>query len=68
MRLAHFHQLVSDEFGPALGQLHLSSHVLSGYGATPAELIEQGVDPRTVWWALCQDFEVPESRWLGEDY
>lgn len=68
MRLAQFNQLVSDEFGSALGQFHVDSHVLSGYGQTSAELIEQGVDVREVWWALCRDFEVPENRWLGEDY
>ncbi|QTH58632.1 DUF3046 domain-containing protein [Corynebacterium hindlerae] len=68
MRLAQFHQLVSDEFGPALGRMHIESHVLTGFGKTPAELIEQGVDVREIWWQLCRDFDVPESRWLGEDY
>ncbi|MEJ5996936.1 DUF3046 domain-containing protein [Corynebacterium sp. H130] len=68
MRLAQFHQLVNDEFGPSLGQYHLDSHVLSGFGATPRELIEQGEDVRQVWWAMCRDFDIPESRWLGEDY
>ncbi|MEJ5927072.1 DUF3046 domain-containing protein [Corynebacterium sp. H128] len=68
MRLAQFHQLVADEFGPVLGRQHVSSHVLAEYGATPAQLLEQGVDMRRIWWALCRDFEVPQSRWLGEDY
>lgn len=68
MRLAQFHQLVNDEFGSALGQFHIESHVLSGYGQTPQQAIEQGVDVREVWWAICRDFEIPENRWLGEDY
>ena len=45
----------------------LESHVLAEYGATPAELIERGVEPRDVWWALCRDHDVPEERWLGPD-
>lgn len=68
MRLAHFHQLVSDEFGVSLGKMYLSTHVLTDFGHTPEELIEHGVDVREIWWALCRDFDVPESRWLGEDY
>lgn len=67
MRLAEFHRLVTDEFGGATGNYYLHSHVLSDQGATPQQLIDEGADLRQVWWALCRDFDVPASRWLGED-
>ena len=67
MRLADFHRFVEAEFGDSHGPWLLESHVLAEYGATPAELIERGVEPRDVWWALCRDHDVPEERWLGTD-
>ena len=50
MRLADFHRFVEAEFGDPHGSWLLESHVLAEYGATPAELIERGVEPRDVWW------------------
>ena len=39
-------------------------HVLSGFdGRTAMQAIEDGVDPREVWRALCADFDVPRSEW-----
>ncbi|WP_047240399.1 DUF3046 domain-containing protein [Corynebacterium epidermidicanis] len=67
MRLAEFHRLVADEFGADTGKFYLSSHIVSGGDQTPLEMIENGVDLREIWWALCRDFEVPKERWLGED-
>ncbi|AIU91957.1 DUF3046 domain-containing protein [Corynebacterium ulcerans] len=67
MRLTEFHQLVVDEFGSARGPWLLHSHVLAALGDTPDRLIEHGVEPRAVWWALCEDFSIPESRRLGLD-
>jgi hypothetical protein len=29
--------------------------------------VERGADLREVWWALCDDFDVPEDRRLGAD-
>jgi hypothetical protein len=42
----------------------LVDHVLSGFGGrTAAQAIEDGIDPREVWRALCADFDVPRSEW-----
>jgi Protein of unknown function (DUF3046) len=42
----------------------LVDHVLTGLGGrTPARAIEDGVDPRDVWRALCADFDVPRNQW-----
>ena len=67
MRLTEFHQLVTDEFGDAKGKWVVSSHIFPGEGKTAGELIDAGVDPRTVWDRLCEDFDVPDERRLGLD-
>jgi hypothetical protein len=42
----------------------LADHVLTGFdGRTGAQAIEDGVDPRDVWRALCVDFDVPREQW-----
>ena len=67
MRLAEFHRLIAGEFGDVYGRYLVDSHVLAGVGVTAAEAMERGDDLRRVWWALCDDFEVPEERRLGAD-
>lgn len=68
MRLAEYNQLIVDEFGDQQGKWISHSHVLSQLGGTPDELIDDGVEPRRVWMALCEDFDVPNERRLGVDY
>jgi hypothetical protein len=67
MRRTEFDRLVTGEFGETFGSWISGSHVLTGYGATTDELVERGTDLREIWWALCDDFEVPENRRLGAD-
>ena len=33
------------------------------YSYSRAQAIEDGVDPREVWRALCADFDVPRDQW-----
>ena len=64
MRLTEFHELVTDQFGSVRGASVLVDHVLSSLGGrTAARAVEDGVDPRDVWRALCVDFDVPRERW-----
>ena len=64
MRLTEFQELVEGQFGPARGASMIVDHVLTGLGGrTPARAIEDGVDPRDVWRALCADFDVPRDQW-----
>ena len=68
MRLSQFRDLVRAEFGQARGDAIVSDlTLLSLGGRTPASAIEQGVDPREVWLALCVEFDVPPERRLGPD-
>ena len=64
MRLTEFNELVTGWFGAAYGSSVLADHVLTGLGGrTGGQAIEDGVDPRDVWRALCVDFDVPRARW-----
>ena len=64
MRLTEFHELVENQFGSVRGPSLLVDHVLTGFGGrTAAQAIEDGVEPRDVWRALCADFDVPRNQW-----
>ncbi len=64
MRLTDFTELMTEQFGEQTAASMLVDHVLTGLGGrTGAQAIEDGVDPRDVWQALCADFDVPRSRW-----
>ncbi|MBS9531981.1 DUF3046 domain-containing protein [Mycobacterium sp. M1] len=64
MRLTEFHERVAGRFGAAYGGSVLADHVLAAVGGrTAAQAIEDGVEPRDVWWALCADFDVPRDQW-----
>jgi hypothetical protein len=64
VRLTEFHELVARQFGSVRGASVLVDHVLTGMGGrTAAQAIEDGVDPRDVWRALCVDFDVPREQW-----
>ncbi|MFI7484212.1 DUF3046 domain-containing protein [Kocuria sp. M1R5S2] len=68
MRLSSFWQLMADEFGAGYSRVLARDLVLGELDhRTPAEAIESGEDPRTVWFALCRAQDVPESRWWGVD-
>lgn len=64
VRLTEFNELVEGQFGSVRGASLLVDHVLTGLdGRTPVQAIEDGVDPRDVWRALCADFDVPREQW-----
>jgi hypothetical protein len=64
VRLTEFNDRVVLRFGTAYGASVLVDHVLSDFGGrTAAQAIEDGVDPRDVWRALCVDFDVPREQW-----
>ncbi len=64
VRLTEFNERVVLRFGAAYGASVLADHVLTGFGGrTAAKAIEDGVEPRDVWRALCVDFDVPRDQW-----
>lgn len=63
MRLTEFHELIHTEFGVVRGDSILADHVVLDLGGrTGAQAIEDGVEPRDVWRALCAEFDVPDKR------
>ncbi|BDB60231.1 Protein of unknown function [Rhodococcus pyridinivorans] len=63
VRLTEFYEVVRDEFGQMHGDALLRDHVLLSLGGrTAAEAIEAGQEPREVWRALCDEFDVPPVR------
>lgn len=64
MRLTEFNERVTLRFGATYGTSVLADHVLAGFdGRTAAQAIEDGIEPRDVWRALCVDFDVPREQW-----
>lgn len=68
MRTSEFWRLVTDEFGEAYGLTVVRDHVVGGLGHRTAEqALDAGDEPRAVWLALCEEFDVPEARRWGSD-
>lgn len=68
VRLSQFWALMDQEFGSAYARSLARTHALHAFGdRTAEEAIEAGVPVRSVWEALCDDFDVPpERRHLAE--
>ncbi|WP_193104217.1 DUF3046 domain-containing protein [Brachybacterium sp. FME24] len=63
MRRSEFTELADHVFGPALARTYTRDLVLEDAGGLTAEqALEHGVRVRTVWTALCEAMDVPESR------
>jgi hypothetical protein len=64
VRLTEFNELVEAQFGPVRGASLLADYVLTRLGGrTAVQAIDEGIDPRDVWRALCADFDVPRDQW-----
>jgi hypothetical protein len=63
VRLTQFRDLMNDEFGPVRAAALARDHVLADLGGrTVEEALEAGVDPRKVWRAVCDAYDVPPVR------
>lgn len=63
MRRSEFRELADHVFGPVLARTYTRDLVLEQPGGMTAEqALEHGVPVRTVWTALCDEMDVPESR------
>lgn len=68
MRYSEFRELVRDVLGPQLGPSLVRDQVLGVLDdRTAQQALDDGVDPRTVWRALCDAMGVPEAQRLGPD-
>lgn len=63
MRLTHFRDLMDGEFGPVRAASLARDHVFAQLGdRTVEQALEFGIDPRQVWKAVCETYDVPPSR------
>ena len=68
MRLSDFWRLVDEEFGPGYGRSLTVDQVLMALGdRTPAQALADGVEPKEVWFALCDAMDVPAQRRWGRE-
>ena len=60
MRRSEFRAFVRDEFGDAYGQVLVHDQVLTDLNDVTAEqALSLGIEPKTVWLALCRQMGVP---------
>jgi hypothetical protein len=63
VRLTYFRELMDGEFGPARASSVSRDHVFAQLGGrTVDQALEFGIDPREVWCAVCDAYEVPRAR------
>lgn len=63
MRLSEFWALMEQEFGAGYAAIVADTHTLGALdGRTPAQALQQGEPPRTVWRAVCADLDVPPEH------
>ena len=62
MTLTEFHSRAEEAFGRVRADYLVRSHHLAACGGrTAAQALEVGDDVKTVWLALCEEMDVPES-------
>jgi hypothetical protein len=66
--MSQFWALVDEEWGAAQGRALVRDHVVGTLGhRTAAQALDAGEEPRDVWFALCDDLQVPVERRWGND-
>ena len=63
MRLTAFWERMNAQFGEAYADSVAKDQVLTGLGGrTATQALAEGIEPQIVWRAVCDTFELPESR------
>ena len=63
VRLSVFWTLMRGHFGQGYAESVARDHVLAAFGGrTVDQALAGGVDAKTVWRAVCEEFEVPAGR------
>ena len=63
MRLTVFWDRMRAQFGESYADSVAKDQVLTSLGnRTAAQALAEGTEPRLVWRAVCETFELPESR------
>lgn len=63
VRLTYFRELMEGEFGAVRAASLSYDHVFAQLGGrTVEQALEAGVEPREVWLAVCEEYDVPLAR------
>lgn len=63
VRYSHFRELMEGEFGAVRAAAVSRDHVFAELGGrTVEEALEAGIEPREVWRAVCNAYDVPPAR------
>ena len=63
MRITVFRNLMAQEFGEVRADMLARDHVFSSLGGrTVDQALDAGVEPKSIWLAVCDAFEVPPER------
>jgi hypothetical protein len=63
MRITVFRNLMAQEFGEVRADMLARDHVFSSLGGrTVDQALEAGLQPKEIWRAVCDVFEVPQER------
>jgi len=66
VRLTEFRGLMEAQFGPSRAPSVAHDHIFSALdGRTADEALAAGVDPKAVWFAVCDAYDIPESLRYG---
>lgn len=68
MRVSELRRLMDDEFGSSYASSVAADHRMAAIGGrTVDEAVADGLEPRSVWLALCDSYDIPQARRLGKD-
>ncbi|HMT33275.1 MAG TPA: DUF3046 domain-containing protein [Dermatophilaceae bacterium] len=68
MRHSELWTRLRDEFGPTYAVTLAQDHYVTALGnRTAQEALADGIPPRQIWEALCEDLGVPTERRLGRE-
>jgi hypothetical protein len=63
MRITVFRKLMAQEFGDVRADTIARDHVFSSLGGrTVDQALDAGLEPKAIWRAVCEAFEVPPDR------
>jgi hypothetical protein len=63
VRLTQFRELMEGEFGAVRAASLARDHVFAELdGLTVEQALERGLEPREVWRAVCEAYDVPKAR------
>jgi Protein of unknown function (DUF3046) len=63
VRITEFRGLMADEFGQVRSEMLARDHVFSVLGGRTADqALDAGIDPKAIWLAVCEAYDVPVER------